>query len=114
MSSFDFLRPLGSVVERFVHIEEVGGSNPSAVTLSDIAKEAVADGRLPRQDLTESKPKLGTKERRFSERLKFEPAFLARSLKSCKLFFPSAIFPQFIELFTNSSKGSSQLEPPPC
>src|SRR3989344_948403 len=88
------------------------GSSPSRLTLSDIAEWAVADGRLPRQDLTESKPRLGTKERRLSERLKFEPAFLARDEISCKLFFPSAIFTQFIELFMNSSKGSSQLEPP--
>ena len=29
-------RPLSSVVERFVHIEEVGGSNPSVVTFMNI------------------------------------------------------------------------------
>ena len=30
------LRSLGSVVERFVHIEEVGGSIPSATTIRNV------------------------------------------------------------------------------
>ncbi len=33
-------RLLGSVVERFVHIEEVGGSNPSAVTKRELCLPA--------------------------------------------------------------------------
>jgi len=63
----------------------------------------VAVANRPRQDLTVLKPKLGVKERHFSERLKFEPAFFALSLKSMQLFFPRTIFPQFIDPFMNSS-----------
>ena len=51
----------GSVVERFVHIEDVGGSNPSSPTIFSLSVSGLLDpSQVLRNALWFSEPRVGT------------------------------------------------------